>query len=63
MATLMEKMSDILKEFKRCVATPQAERGWAAPICRPFKIQSCCCLGSAFEVAAFQTLGFHFSRA
>jgi hypothetical protein len=34
---------------------PHAARGWARPPCRPFKIQSCCCLGSAFELAAFQT--------
>jgi hypothetical protein len=26
-----------------------------SPPCRHFKNQSCCCLGSAFEVAAFQT--------
>jgi hypothetical protein len=38
------------------VATPQAARGWARPRCRPFKDQSCCCLGCAFEAAAFQTL-------
>jgi hypothetical protein len=31
------------------VATPQAARGWAHPPCRRFKIQSCCCLGSAFQ--------------
>jgi hypothetical protein len=39
-----------------CVATPQAARGWAHPPCRHFKNQSCCCLGCALEVAAFQTL-------
>jgi hypothetical protein len=33
----------------------QAARGWAHPRCRHFKIQSCCCLGLAFELAAFQT--------
>jgi hypothetical protein len=32
------------------------DRGWVRPPCRHFKIQSCCCLGSAFEAAAFQTL-------
>jgi hypothetical protein len=36
-------------------ATPaEAARGWARPPCRPFKNQSWCCLGSAFEVAAFK---------
>jgi hypothetical protein len=38
------------------VATPQTARGWARPPCTHFNIQSCCCLGSASEVAAFQTL-------
>ena len=33
------------------VRTPQAARNWARPPCRHFKNQSCCCLGSAFEVA------------
>jgi hypothetical protein len=32
-----------------------AARGWARPPCGHFKIQSCCCLGSAFE-EALQTL-------
>ena len=27
----------------------QAARGWASPPCRNFKIQSCCCPGSALE--------------
>jgi hypothetical protein len=36
---------------QQSVATPQAARGWARPPCRHFKTQSCCCLGSAFEVA------------
>ena len=36
------------------VAAPQAARGWAHPPCRPCKIQSCFCLGSAFEQPAFQ---------
>ena len=39
---------------QQTAATPQAARGWTPPPCRHFKIQSCCCLGSAFEVAAFQ---------
>jgi hypothetical protein len=44
-------------ESSSSVATLQAARGRARPPCRPFKIQSCCCLASAFElVAAFQTL-------
>jgi hypothetical protein len=34
-------------------ATPHAARGWVHPPSSHFKIQSCCCLGSAFEVAAF----------
>jgi hypothetical protein len=33
-------------ESSRAFATPQAR-----PPCRPFKNQSCYCLGSAFEVA------------
>jgi hypothetical protein len=37
-------------------AIPQAARGRARPPCRHSKNQSCFCLGSAFEVAAFQTL-------
>jgi hypothetical protein len=37
---------------QQSVATPQAARGWAH-----FKIQSCYCLNSAFELAAFRTLG------
>jgi hypothetical protein len=32
-------------------ATPQAAREWAHPPCRHFKNQSCCGLGSSFEVA------------
>jgi hypothetical protein len=40
---------------RQSVAAPQAARGWAHPPCRHFKTQSCFCLGSAFEVAAFQT--------
>lgn len=35
-------------------ATPQAVRGWDRPPCRLCKIQSCFCLGSAFEQPAFQ---------
>jgi hypothetical protein len=38
---------------RRAAATPQAARGWAHPRYSHSKIQSCCCLGSAFEVAAF----------
>jgi hypothetical protein len=34
----------------------RAARGWAHPPYRHFKIQSCCCLGSAFEVAASHDL-------
>jgi hypothetical protein len=41
-------------EQQQSVTTLQAARGWARPPCRHFKTQSCCCLGSAFEVA--QTL-------
>ena len=37
-------------------------RGWTRPPCRHFKIQSCCCLGSTFEVAAFQTLAWAQAR-
>jgi hypothetical protein len=40
---------------QKSVLTPQAARGWYHPPCGHFKSQSCCCLGSAFEVAAFQT--------
>ena len=40
--------------FPRAAAT-QAARGWTHPPCRPFKIQSCCRLASACEVAASQT--------
>jgi hypothetical protein len=36
----------------RSVATPQATIGRSRPPDSPFKIQSCFCLGSAFEVAA-----------
>jgi hypothetical protein len=36
---------------QQSVATAQAARGWARPPFRHFKIQSFCCLGSAFEVA------------
>jgi hypothetical protein len=36
--------------------TPQVARGWARPPCRHSNHQSCSCLGSAFEVAAFQAL-------
>jgi hypothetical protein len=32
---------------QQSVATPQAAREWARPPCRPFKIQSWLCLGSA----------------
>ena len=39
---------------QQSVATQQAARGWVRPPCRHFKNQSCCCLGSAFEVATFQ---------
>ena len=35
------------------VATPQVARGWARPPYRHFKIQSCCCLASAFELAVW----------
>jgi hypothetical protein len=38
----------------RAAERPQATRGWTHPPCGHFKIQSCCCLCSAFE-AAFQT--------
>jgi hypothetical protein len=37
------------KEEEQSVATPHAARGWSHPLCRPFKTQSCCCLGSSFE--------------
>jgi hypothetical protein len=40
---------------QKSVLTPQAARGWYHPPCGHFKSQSCCCLESAFEVAAFQT--------
>jgi hypothetical protein len=39
---------------QKSVASPQTARGWTRPPCRHFKVQSCCCPGSAF-VAAFQT--------
>jgi hypothetical protein len=42
-------------ETTQSVSTAQAASGWARPLSRHFKIQSCCCLGSPFEVAAFQT--------
>jgi hypothetical protein len=35
----------------------RAARGWVRTTYRHFKVQSCRCLGSAFEVAAFQTRG------
>jgi hypothetical protein len=38
-------------ESSRPSPPPQAARGRARPPCRHFKIQSCCCLGSAFEVS------------
>jgi hypothetical protein len=40
------------------VAVPQAARGWTPPPDRHFKTQSCLCLGSAFEVKAFQPSPF-----
>jgi hypothetical protein len=46
----------IFREEQQSVATPHAARGRVRPPCRHSKIQSCCFLGSAFEVAAFQTL-------
>jgi hypothetical protein len=46
---------------QQSVATPHAARVWAHPSCRPLKIQSCCCLGSAFEAAAFQTQWLPFN--
>ena len=39
---------------QQSVATPLAASGRDRPPCRHIKIQSCCCLGSASEVAAFQ---------
>jgi hypothetical protein len=36
---------------QQSVVTPHTARGWAHPPCIHVKIQSCCCLGSAFEVA------------
>jgi hypothetical protein len=57
------RLSKTLRFGARCAGgeqqrrpTSQAAKLWARPSCRHFKIQSCCCLGSAFEVAAFQTL-------
>ena len=41
---------------QQSVGTPQTARGWVRPPCEHFKIQSCCCLVSVFEVAAFRTL-------
>ena len=43
-------------ESSRASPPHKAARGWSHTPCRHFKTQSCCCLGSAFEVAAFQTL-------
>jgi hypothetical protein len=48
---------------QQSVATPQSARGWTRPPCRHFNIQSCCCLGSAFEVAALQTLTLRLTCA
>jgi hypothetical protein len=39
---------------QQSMATPQAARGQARPPCSHFKIQSCFCLGSAFELVGFQ---------
>jgi monoamine oxidase len=46
---------------QQSVATPHAARGWVRPPYRHFKIQSCFCPGSAFDVAAFKTLGMKVS--
>ena len=40
---------------EQTVITAQAAKGGASPPCRHFKIQSCCCVGSAFDMSAFQT--------
>jgi hypothetical protein len=40
---------------QQSVAAPQNARGWNHPPCSHFNIQPCFRLGSAFEVAAFQT--------
>jgi hypothetical protein len=48
---------------QQSVVIPQAARGWAHPPCRPFKIQSCLCRGSDFEVAALQTILVGFQPA
>jgi hypothetical protein len=39
---------------QQSVTTAQSARRWARPPYRHFKIQSCCCVGSFFEVAAFK---------
>ena len=52
------RLSKGFSRGQQSVATPQAARGWAHSPCRHFNIQSCCCLGSAFEVKAFQTMRF-----
>jgi hypothetical protein len=38
-----------------CMQLRSSRYGVSAYVIRPFEIQSCCCYGSAFEVAAFQT--------
>jgi hypothetical protein len=44
---------------QQSVTTPQAARGWNQPPYRHIKIEYCCCLASAFERGAFQTLCRH----
>jgi hypothetical protein len=41
---------------QQSVATPHTARGWTCPPCRHFNIQSCCCLGPAFEAKPSQVV-------
>jgi hypothetical protein len=51
--TLLGLVSSSAGGEQQSVASLQAARGWSHPPCRHFKIQSCCCLGSAFECGGF----------
>jgi hypothetical protein len=47
--------SSVVCGRQQSVAIPQAAKGRARPPCCHFKNQSCYCLRSAFEMAAFPT--------
>jgi hypothetical protein len=48
---------------QQSIAIPQATSACARPSQRHFKIQSCCYIGSAFELAAIQTLLGYITQA